>query len=405
MAHKRIVIISQFYPPEVNAGSNRVRAIAHALADAGEDVTVVTGRPSFPDGVIPLEYRDGATTPDERDGSICIRRVWTYASPRLRTIDRLLNWLSVAVGATLYLLTHPKPIDVVLVSSPPITLALPALAAVARHRARLVLDIRDVYPEMAIKLGVWRRDGPVARIVAALSEALYRRASLIFAMTPTAATEILSHGAPPQAVMVVPNGYDRVSAVSDGPVRRDNGEFIIAYAGNMGVATGTDVILDAAQLLRPVDAYRFVLAGGGAGCGDLQRRIERDGLRNVTMLGTQPREIAIALVRDADVCLVPLRRGVDDSLPTKLFDALAQGTPVIVCADGEPKAFVERSGGGVVVPPEDGAALAEAIRDLATDSAKCDALGRAGMAYVQTHYDRARVVSDIARRVGALPSA
>jgi glycosyltransferase involved in cell wall biosynthesis len=403
MPPAHILILTQFYPPEATAGSNRVSAVARALAQAGEDVTVVTGRPSFPDGVIPSAYR-GRGRADERDGQVRVRRVWTYASPRLRTVDRVANWLSVSVGALWYILTRREPVDIVLVSTPPITLALPALAGALRHRARLVLDVRDVYPEIAVKLGVWRSGSLLARAVAFVSEQLYRHASLIFAVTRSAADEIAAHGVPLEKIVIARNGFDPVQAVTQGLVPRSNGEFVVAYAGNMGVATGMGVVLDAARLLRPVDGYRFLLVGGGAESGDVARRIEREQLHNVTMLGAQPREIAAAIVRDADVSLVPLKRGLDHSLPTKLFDALAQGTPVIVCADGEAKTFVETSGGGIVVPPEDGGALARAIGELAADRTRGEALGRSGMAYVRANYDRARVVSDIVQRVSALSS-
>jgi len=403
MTPKRIVIVTQFYPPETTAGSNRVCAIAHALAQAGEVVAVVTGQPSFPDGVIPEKYT-GRAARDECDGPIRIQRVWTYASPRLRTIDRLLNWMSVSVGATLHLLARREPVDVVLVSTPPITLALPALVAAARHHARLVLDVRDVYPEIAVKLGIWKPHSVLARLVGTVSEWLYRRSSLIFAVTESATAEIVAHGVSPDKLVIAPNGFDRTHETSRPAQGRPNGKFVVAYAGNMGVATGLDVVLDAAQLLEPNDNFQFVLVGGGAQCNILARRIERERLRNVTLLGAQPRDVATAIVRDADVCLVPLKRGVDDSLPSKLFDALAHGTPVIVCADGEAKAFIERSGGGIAVPPEDGTALAEAIRELAADTARREALGRSGMAYVHANYDRAKVVFDIARRVGMLPS-
>src|SRR5215472_15075403 len=142
---RRIAVITQFYPPEAGAASNRVSAIARALSDAGNDVTVIAALPSFPTGIIPAHYRSREQWA-RRDGGIEVRYVWTYASPRLRTVDRLLNWLSVAAAATTHLVFGRKRFDVVLVSSPPITLALPALAASILHRARLVVDVRDVYP-------------------------------------------------------------------------------------------------------------------------------------------------------------------------------------------------------------------------------------------------------------------
>ena len=400
---RRIAVITQFYPPETGAASSRVSAIARALSDAGNDVTVIAALPSFPTGLIPAHYRKREQWA-RRDGNIELRYVWTYASPKLRTVDRLLNWLSVAAGATAHLLFSRKRFDVVLVSSPPITLALPALAASMLRRARLVVDVRDVYPDVAVKLGVWKRNGLLARSVGLVADMLYRNASLILAASEPFKREITARKVPAQKIFVAPNGFDGLADLTGAPAPRSAAGFVVAYAGNMGVATGMHVVLDAAQLLQALGDYRFVLVGGGAESGDLARRIEREQLRNVTMLGAQSREIAQAVVRDADVCLVPLRRGVDTSLPTKLFDALAQGTPVIVCAEGEAKRFVELCGGGIAVPPEDGPALAHAIQELAADPARREACGRSGMAYVQANYNRASVASDVARLVCALSS-
>jgi glycosyltransferase involved in cell wall biosynthesis len=400
-ARTRIVVFTQFYPPEATAASNRVSAVARALVQAGNEVTVVTGLPSFPNGIVPASHLDPARR-REQDGAIAIRRVWTYASPRLRTIDRMLNWLSVAFGATLQALFSREPIDVVLVSSPPISLAMPALVASIVHRARLVVDVRDVYPDVAIKLGVWKRDSAIARLVGAVADLLYRRASLILTVTETCRREVLARGVPPEKVVTAPNGFDRLDAIVSAPVERRPGEFVVAYAGNMGVATGIGVVLDAAQHLRSDPKYRFVLVGGGADGDGVARRIAAEQLENVVLLGPQSRTVAAAVMARADVCVVPLKRGVVDSLPTKLLDALAQGTPVIVCAAGEAREFIERSGGGIAVDAEDGQALAAAISSLAADPPLCRSLASSGLAYVTEHYDRANVVADISRRIAAL---
>ena len=396
-----IVIFTQFYPPEAAAASNRVSAVARALADSGDHVTVVTGAPSFPAGVIPPEYRVRRRG-EERDGEVRVHRVWTYASPRLRTIDRLLNWLSVAFGASLYAMMRRERIDIALVSSPPITLALPGLTARLFRRAELVVDIRDVYPDVAIKLGVWKRSGAIARAVGAVADLVYRRASLILTVTETCRGEILSRGVPPEKVVTAPNGFDRIDLPATAPLERGAGDFIVAYAGNFGVATGMDVLLDAALRLRPQKQYRFVLVGGGADGDGVARRVMDDRLDNVRLLGPQPRAIAAAVMRGADVCVVPLRRGLVDSLPTKLIDSLSVGTPVIVCAQGEAREFVERSGGGVAVDPEDGAALAAAISTLAADASRRERLAHDGREFVTRHYGRAAVVADISRRIAAL---
>jgi glycosyltransferase involved in cell wall biosynthesis len=173
----------------------------------------------------------------------------------------------------------------------------------------------------------------------------------------------------------------------------------------MGLATGLDVVLDAAARLAGDPRFRFVLVGAGADAERLARRIADDGLHNVRMLGVLPRPVALRVVADADVCLVPLRSAITDSLPTKLFDAMFVSRPAIVSAGGEARRVLEESGGGIAVPPGDGAALAGALRTLAADPALCARLGASGNAYVNEHYDRARIMRELAAAIEVAAAA
>jgi glycosyltransferase involved in cell wall biosynthesis len=401
---QHIVVVTQFYPPEACAAGNRVAAIAHALLADGNAVSVVTGKPSFPDGIIPEPYR-GREAADESGSSVRVKRVATYASPKLRTIDRLLNWLSVALGITAELLTMRSPVDIVLVSMPPVTLFLPALAVSLFRRAVLIVDVRDVYPDIAVKMGIWKRGSLITRLVGWAVDVLYRRARLIFTVTDSCRAEILARGVPPAKVITARNGFDAAVSPESVSFARDDREFVVAYAGNFGIATGIDVVLDAARALRDRSNFRFRLIGGGAETSRMQQRIAAERLDNVTLLGAQPRGVAAALLEQSDVCVVPLKRGVVDSLPTKMFDALALGTPVVVCADGEARAFVEASGGGCAVPPEDGDGLAAALVRLEADRSLLARYGSRGSAYVWANYDRRAVSADVSRRISALALA
>jgi glycosyltransferase involved in cell wall biosynthesis len=201
-------------------------------------------------------------------------------------------------------------------------------------------------------------------------------------------------------IFVAPNGFDPVQAQTEPVYRRSYGEFVAAFAGNIGVAAGVDVIVDAAALLRgrPV---QFVLAGGGAALPGLRERIVSENLDNVSLLGSMNREAALALLRDADVCVVPLRRGIHDSLPTKIFDALYVGCPVLVSGDGEAGAFIDRSRGGWSVAAEDAAALADQIERCAAMPAECRSAGARGSEFVRASCGREdavnRIVSAIER--------
>lgn len=387
---RRILVLSQFYPPEPCAAANRVSALAEALAERGHDVTILTGMPNFPAGRIEPGYA-GALFRRERCGAVAVERVWTLVRGRLAT------WASVAFGATVRALFSAR-YDAIVVSSPPITLALPALVAKLRHRAPLIVDVRDVFPDVAVEMGEWKRDGLLARSVGAIAALLYRTARVVVCVTPSARAEITARAAGSHPLLA-PNGFDAIALASEPVLAAEPGAFVAAYVGNMGLATGLDVVLDAAVQLTGDPRFRFVLVGAGADAERLARRIADEGLHNVRMLGVLPRPVALRVVADADVCLVPLRNTITDSLPTKLFDAMFVSRPAIVSAGGEARRVLEESGGGIAVPPGDGAALAGALRTLAADPALCARMGASGNTYVNEHYDRARIMRALAAQI------
>ena len=399
----RILIVSRFYRPEPCAASNRVAALADRFAIEGHRVTVVTGFPNFPSGEIEKDYR-GRTYLVETDGPIRVIRVWTYASTRQRTRTRLLNWLSVACGATLAVCDPRRHYDLIVVSSPPITLALPALVAAVVHRAPLVCDIRDVFPEIAVVMGEWKRGGVMARSVGFVADLLYRASRLVVSVTQSARREIIARGVPPEKVIFAPNGFDAVSLEAEPSYRPAPDEIVVTYVGNMGLATGLDVVIDAAARLLEDRRFTFLLIGGGADAERIRERVEREGLRNVKMLGVMPRTLAMTTLRESHLCVVPLRENIKDSLPTKLFDALSVGCPVVVSADGEARRIVEESGSGIAVSPGDGAALAGAICTLGNDPQLRRAYGSRGRAYVFEHYDRAKVMAELSLRLTGIAS-
>jgi colanic acid biosynthesis glycosyl transferase WcaI len=393
----KALVLTQFYAPEPCAAANRVAALAKALDEAEFDVEIVTGIANFPSGNVQRGDRVlWPKTTYSGSGRIALTRVWTYTSTKLSASTRTLNWLSVALFSSLYVLRPRCHYDIVIATMPPIPLALPAFCALIRHRAKLVVDVRDVFPDVAIKMGYWREGSPVARIVGLVSGTLYRAACVTIAVTDSAREELLARGSGSAKTVVAPNGFDPLVLAKASPYPRCSDEFVAAFVGNMGLATGLDVIIDAAIALREQSNLSFVLAGGGADYERLAKRILVEKLKNVFMLGVVTREEANKLISEADVSLVPLHRSIVDSLPTKLFDALALGCPVICCANGEARTFVERSGGGIVVTPQDGLALANALSFLASTPERGNDLASQGQAYVFEKFDRAKTMRSLA---------
>lgn len=396
-----VLILTHFHPPEPCAAANRVASLTRALEENGFDVHVVTGVANFPNGAI--ARGDAVIFPrSTRQGSVRLTRVWTYASTNLTGRSRILNWLSVASSMTAYVATLRRRYEFVVVTMPPITLALPALVAMVRHRAQLVVDVRDVFPDVAVKMGYWRANGLAAKAVGFISAAAYRAARLVLCVTESAKEEIVARGSARVKTIVASNGFDPVRVAPRSPYDRQPGEFVAAFVGNMGLATGLDVIIDAASALKGEPRIRFVLAGGGADSGRLAARVAGEELENVVMLGVVPRDAANALIADADASIVPLHPAISDSLPTKLFDALILGCPVVCCAEGEARRFVERSGGGIALPPNDGVRLADALRTLLADPASRCVYATSGRAFVLQNYDRSKVMNMVAKRLVAL---
>jgi glycosyltransferase involved in cell wall biosynthesis len=398
---KSIAIVAQFYEPEPCAASNRLSSLAENLAERGHRVTVFTGMPSFPWGKVHADYR-GKPSCTEYAGNVRIERRRAFVAENGERGGRARGWISLSLAVTRAILFSRERFDTVVVSSPPITMTLPALLGAWRHRARLVIDVRDVFPDMGVSLGVWKADGSIVRALGAAVGALYRHAALVVAVTPSARRSILDHGVPAERVLLAPNGFAFSQGVVPRPERSQRRPFTIAYAGNMGLATGLGMVLDAAALLRDRDDLRFVLAGGGLDAAKLQARIASEGLNNVEFRGVVTRRESLELLALADATIVPLHRGLTDAIPSKMFDALAIGCPMILSARGESVELLTRSQTGLHVEPNDAAALVRGILECSNNRETLERRSIAGQTFVREHFDRDAIMGGLAQTIGAI---
>jgi glycosyltransferase involved in cell wall biosynthesis len=394
----KTLFITHFYPPEPAAGATRVESFVGALVDAGHEVTVVTNFPSFPQGRFSERGRPWMRV-ERTEGGARIVRLFSLLVPGMPG-SRLLHWLTASASAAFYALTSPDRYDVVAISSPPITLAFPGMIAAWRHRAKLVVDVRDVFPDVAIAMGAWKRGSLQVRAVERLVRALYKRADLVVAVTPTAIDQIAARGVPASRLLLARNAAERCPPVAASDGTRNG--FTAIYAGNLGLATDVDVLLDAAALVAS-ENITIEIVGDGAQRPHLGERLRAERTQNVVVRGSLPRGDAMARVAGADVSIVPLRKGIEESIPTKIYDSMSVGCPVIVAADGEAR----REGaslGAYCTPPGDGAALAQTLRQLARlDRTALRAIGESGRAAVTARADRSHIMDELVERIGALP--
>ena len=395
----RITYVSQYFVSTDQPGGVRHWQHTRALAARGHDVTVVTSFVQHKERAVPAEYA-GRRIVTEHEGRLRIMR--TYATPGygVDLRSRAANYASFAFWAGIAAARAPRP-DVVVASSPSLPAAAAAAGIAAARRARFVLEVRDLWPDSLVEMGLVT-DPRVIGAARRMERWCYRRADRIVAVTEGIRDGILAAGVPPARVSLITNGVDLDVGADSEPVEIAPGEFVAMYVGAHGTYSALGTLLDAARLSDP--RVRFVLVGGGDQKAGLIARAEEEGLANVTFVDPVPKRDVPAWLARADVCLlpyqdVPLFAG---ALPNKVFDYLGAGRPVIAGAPpGEVTRLIEAAGCGLNVPPEDPGALAAAIAALRSDRPGAERMGAAGRAWVREHYDRAA----LARRfVGVIES-
>jgi glycosyltransferase involved in cell wall biosynthesis len=389
----RVVLLTQYYPPEVGAPQTRIAALAAGLAARGVETTVHTCFPHYPDGEIKPPYRNRPLV-RESDGGARVVRSAVYAAANRGFARRLAGHLSFA-GSALATLPTTGPTDVVVVETPPLFLAGAAIAYAKAKRARLVLNVADLWPDSAVELGALTSPAAIGA-ARRLERAAYRSAVAIACPTEgiVAALGARPESAGKVSLMRPAVDLDRFhpSAGGDGG-RAADAPLRVLYAGTVGMAHGLETLVDAVELLETrlsAPALELTIAGDGAEGNRIRSRLGRGGGSRVKMMGAVPAEQIPGLYAEADAAVVMLRdRPIfHGALPTKMLEAMAAGRPVVLAARGEAAGVIERAGAGVVVEPENPEALADAFAGLAADPERRASLGAAGRRAVEREFGR-----------------
>jgi glycosyltransferase involved in cell wall biosynthesis len=405
----RILLVCHYFPPEVGAPQARVSALARTWAADGDEVTVLTGMPHYPTGVVPPAYRRAIRRLESSDGYRVVR-TWVYATPNRGVARRTIGHLSFVVSSVLLGCRACGPADTVVVSSPTLLSVAAAWLLARLKRARLVVEVRDLWPALFVDLGILtcRR---LIRLLERLELAAYAAADAVVVVSDGFRANLIARGVPPGKVHTIRNGVqlDRFdpAAPADPAVRArlgaEAGDCLVLYAGTHGLSQGLPAVADAAASLAG-EPVRFAFVGEGADKPRLRRRVDELGLRNVTLLPSVAHEEMPALLAAADVCLVPLRDLPLFSafIPSKMFEYLAAGKAVVGAVAGE-AARILLDAGAAAVPPEDRGALAGAIRALAADPRRRTVMGRRGRAHVERCFDRVALAREY-RKILGLPA-
>jgi glycosyltransferase involved in cell wall biosynthesis len=385
-----ILIIHQAFASLQEPGGTRHAEFASLLAARGHRVTIIAS---------PVSYITGnRTAPSSQPGQgqtgqVRILRARVYSAHHRSFGHRVLAFVSFMLSS-FWLGLGVKDVDLVWGTSPPITQGLTAWMLARMKKARFLFEVRDLWPQFAIAVGVLRNP-----LLIALSEwlerFLYRHADRVMVNSPGFSQHVQDRGA--GRVGLVPNGADpSMFDLADlGDEFRQtydlSDRFIVTYAGAHGMSNDLGVVLDAARELQDRPEVQIVLLGDGKEKAHLVTRAQELGLKNVTFLPSLPKSQMPAALAGAHACLAILKP-LDEyktTYPNKVFDYMAAGRPVVLAIDGVIREVVEAADCGVFAQPGDPSALAEAIRSLAADRHKARQMGLRGRAYLETHFSRA----------------
>lgn len=394
----KVTILSINYWPELTGIAPLATDLAEGLLARGHDVTVVTGFPHYPTRVIPREYR-GRIFARERIRGVKVFRCWLRVSEERTGLDKILHHGTFAASCGMGILAAGRP-EVLLCISPPLPLAVPAMAASAAWGIPHLFCVQDLLPEAAVTLGLLRNP----RLIAAmerLERAAYRRASRVVVISEGFRRNLLGKGVPEAKIDLV---YNWVDTDRVRPSERENawrhaqglnGDPVVLYAGNMGFSQGLDRVVDAAAMLR-AEGVKFLFVGDGTQKAELAARMREGDVSNAHLLPLVPQERFPEILAAADILLVSQKGNVlDINLPSKIPAYLAAGRPMIAAVNpnGDAARIARECGAAVWVPPEDPAALAGAVRALLADPARREAMSRAARAYAEAHFRRGPAVA------------
>jgi glycosyltransferase involved in cell wall biosynthesis len=390
--------VTHFFPPEIGAPQARLSEMGRSWVESGARVTVVTGFPNHPTGVIPEEYRGEWIRTEEMHGMRVIRCP-LYATPSRGTLKKSLGHLSfMASGPLVGAFRMDRP-DVVLASSPTFFSAMGAwtLARAIKH-TRFVFEVRDLWPGIFVELGVLENRLAIAALEA-IEMALYRSADRVVTVTEGFSDNIAERGIPRGKIETITNGVDLevyVPGPRENAVRGELGlgdRFVALYIGAHGISHALHRVVDAATILRDRSDVVFLLVGEGAEKAKVEALKEERDLENLILLPGQPRERVADFYRAADACLVPLRDVplFTTFIPSKMFEIMGCARPIVGSVAGEARRILERSGAAVCVDPEDAEGIAASVTRLAGEREAAEAMGRRGREFAAEHYDRRKL--------------
>ncbi|MGD0624819.1 MAG: sugar transferase [Thermodesulfobacteriota bacterium] len=387
-----ILLIHQAFVPPQGPGSTRHYELVHYLVREGHRVTIVASDLSYLTGkraVTQAELGD-----EEMLDGIRVFRAYTYPGLHRSSFWRVVSFLSFMV-TSLFGAMRAGQVDLVMGTSPPIFQAVSAWVFALIRRRPFLFEIRDLWPEFAIDIGVLTNRFLIF-LSRWLERFLYAQATHLLVNSPAYRDYVLGKGIAERKITLIPNGVDTRMFQPEArgeQFRREwnlDGKFVVTYAGALGLANDIPSILRAADRLRSNSHIHFLLVGDGKERTHLESTARELGLTNITFAGAQPKTKMPEVLAASDACVatlqaIPMFR---TTYPNKVFDYMAAGRPTILAIDGVIRKVLEAAAGGIFVLPGNSDAMAAAVLQLADDPSAASRMGASARDFVVRHFDR-----------------
>lgn len=393
MSKQKILLLSQLFPPETNAGAKRIGPMADTLSKYYE-VLVVTLKPSYPS---PEEYKGVPLEPHDARYPYPIKRAFSFHPHRgslyLRTLREQVMALRLALRAL------REPADILITSSPSMFLGPVVLATARVKRAKFVWDIRDITWGYARDVAGTSLAKTVAvRAIEGYMSFALRRTDLVVGASHGITRALVEGGADPDRIITIPNGISTElldDILQSTAVRVEKRPPLVTYAGVIGYNQGLGVLLEVARALPHVD---FALAGDGPELHLLEKEAGELGLLNISFRGYLNREELMKLYRESDILIAHARSTptIDATMiPIKLFEYMATGRPIVYAGRGVAVDLLSQIGCAITVPPENPEAISGAISALLRNPEQSHALGSRGKSCVQSSFHRDKLLEEL----------
>ncbi|MEJ6481312.1 glycosyltransferase family 4 protein [Nostoc punctiforme UO1] len=388
-----ILIYSYNYHPEPIGIAPLMTELAEGLVNRGHEVRVITGMPNYPEREIYDGYRGQWYITEQKNG-VTIQRSYIRIKSKPNLLDRLLLELSFIFTSLPQAFRGERP-DVMILTVPPLLGILPATIFGWLYNCPIVLNVQDILPEAAVRIGLLKNKWMI-RTLAALEKFAYRTAHTISVIADGFRENLVNKGVPVNKIVCIPN-WVNVNFIHPLPKKNNSwisshqldGKFIVLYSGNIALTQGLETVIEAAVCLRHIREIVFVIVGESAALQRLQEYCLLHGADNVLLLPLQPREKLPEMLAAADVGLIVQKHNVISfNMPSKIPLLLASGRPIVgsVPATGTAARAIKLSGGGIIVEPESPDAMAAAVHDLYANPTLCTRLGNAGRQFAEENY-------------------